>query len=389
MSSSLFSIGFRPFYLGAAALAAVAVPAWYGAYSGWLLLPAGLPPMAWHAHVMVFAFAGAVIGGFLLTAVRAWTGLPTLSGPALAGLFGLWVAARVVMLTGPGPLAAALDLSFFPLLAVAVGIPLWRARNARNAFVVAVLVLLGALTALHQGAWRGWVDGVWAMRAPTAAMDTVALLLTVIGGRIIPAFSANAVRGLTPRRWLPLEMLAIGLVGVILAADVTGLAALIPAALLRALFAVTAGVHLLRLLGWQPWATRHNVLLAALPAGYLWLPVHFALRAWLDTTPAQMAPLALHALSVGAMAGLMLAMMTRSARGHTGRALTAGAGETFMFTAVHLAALSRVAGPLIWPAGHGAWLGASAGLWALAFAAFAIRYTPIVTRPRVDAPGTP
>ena len=386
MRSPLLSMGFRPFYVGAAIFAALAVPAWYGAYAGFLPLHGPLPGLAWHAHEMVFGFAPAVIGGFLLTAVRAWTGHLTLEGTALAGLVILWIAGRLLLLTGPDTLAVVVDLTFLPLLTAALAAPLWRSSNWRNAFVVPLLLVLWALSATHHGAYRGWVDPVWAMRSHTAALDLVALLLAVIGGRIIPNFSANAVAGLNPRRWPVVEALAIGSLALLILLEITGLAERLPMWGMRALFGGAGAIHLIRLLGWKPWAIRGNVLLVVLPLGYLWLPVHLALRAVFDFMPGTMSPLALHALSTGAMAGLMLAMMTRSALGHTGRPLTAGRGETFMFVSIHLAALARVAGPLVWPAAYVSWLGLSALLWMLAFGAFAVVYAPIVARPRLDQP---
>lgn len=378
------SIGFRPFYLGAAVWAVLAVPLWYAAYARGLALQPALPLPAWHAHEMVFGFAPAVIVGFLLTAARNWTGLPTPSGAALGALFILWAAARVLLLTGPAPLAAAVDLAFLPLAALSLAVPLWRSGNWRNAFVVPLLLLLGALSLAHHGAYGGWMDPFWAARAPTVALDLVALLMAVIGGRVIPAFSGNAVPGLVPRHWRIVEAAALGLLGCIIVIDATGLGSQIPAALLRGLMVAAALVHLVRLAGWQPWATRHNPLLLALPLAYLWLPVHLLLRGVLDGAGGQMAPLAIHAISVGAMAGLMLAMMTRSALGHTGRPLTAGPAELVMFAAIHLAALARVAGPLVWPGAYIGWIGLSALLWMVAFAAFVGRYAPIVMRPRVD-----
>lgn len=384
MLAVLFSIGFRPFYLGAALFAALAVPLWYGAYSGELSLTPALPPFAWHAHEMVFGFAPAVIGGFLLTAVRAWTGRPTPSGAGLAALFVLWLAGRVLLLSGPAPLAVAVDLAFLPALAGCLAVPLWRAGNRRNAFVVPLLLALAALNAAHHGAYAGWLDPLWASRGHTVAMDLVALLLAVIGGRIIPAFSANAVAGLNPTRRPALEVLALGLLAMVIVLDATGLAQQLPPGFTRLILAAAGGVHLVRLLGWKPWATRGNVLLLVLPLGYLWLPAHLLLRAWLDAVPGLSSSLALHALSVGAMSTLMLAMMTRSALGHTGRPLRAGAIETFAFAAIHLSALCRVAGPLAWPEGYLIWTGAAAALWTLAFAAFTAAYAPIVSRPRID-----
>ncbi|MFW6092419.1 MAG: NnrS family protein [Pseudomonadota bacterium] len=385
MSHALLAIGFRPFYPAAALLALVAVPVWMAAFLGALPLNTPLPPLAWHAHEMVFGFAPAVIVGFLLTAVRNWTGHHTPDGAALAGLVLLCLTARVLLVTGPAPVAVLVDVIFLPVVAAALAVPLWRGRNARNAFVVPLLLALGCLSAAHHGAYSGWLDGTWATRAVTAGLDLVALLMAVIGGRVIPAFSANAVPGLAPRRWSAVEASSLGLLALIVVLDLSPLAAAVPQPLLHGVFAAAGGIHLLRLAGWRPWETRRNALLLALPLAYLWLPVHLLLRTWLDTTPGQMAPLALHALTVGGMAGLMLAMMTRSALGHTGRALTAGPWEYAAFAGIHLAGLTRVLGPLLWPQAYTAWLVISALCWSFAFAAFAARYVPVVARPRVDA----
>lgn len=387
VSGALFSIGFRPFYLGAATFAALAVPVWVAAYSGWLSLQPVLPGYLWHGHEMVFGFAPAVIVGFLLTAARTWTGQPTLAGGSLATLFGLWLAARVLMLTGPPAAAILLDLAVLPLAAGALAIPLWRSRNWRNAFVVPLLLCLALLAGLHHGAYRGWVAVDWLTRAPVAALDLLAILLAVIGGRVIPAFSANAIPGLAPRCWPAVDAAAVGLLILIFLLDASGVDGQQADSVLQILCGCAGALHLLRVAGWRPWRAWGNGLLLALPLGYLWLPVHLLLRSVLDGGSGSVPPAATHALGLGAMASLMLAMMTRSALGHTGRALVAGWAELGMFATIHLAAVCRVFGPLLWPRMQPAWIAGSGVLWALAFALFAIRYAPIVTRPRLGAPG--
>ena len=375
MSSAFLSIGFRPFYLGAAAFAALAVPAWMIAYFGsapYLLPPA---PLTWHAHEMVFGFAPAVIVGFLLTAVRNWTGQPTPSGAALAGLFGLWLAGRIAMLIDTGWIGLVTEVSFLPVAAVTVALPVWRARNHRNAFVVALLTLLALGNLAYQAAARGLLTAVSPFMATTLALDLVLILLIVIAGRVIPAFSANAIPGLEPRRLAAIEVLAIGAPVVLFVVD-----ALEPSgnsALLTGILWAAAVIHVARLASWQPWRTWRDPLLLALPLAYVWIPVHLLLRT-------EWQALATHALTVGAMASLMLAMMTRSALGHTGRPLRAGAAELVMFAAIHAAALCRVLGPLTTSTATRTWLLAAAGLWVLAFGAFAVAYFPILTRPRVD-----
>lgn len=381
------SFGFRPFYLGAAVYAALAVPLWVWAWLGGGPMPQGVAPYAWHVHEMLFGFAAAVIAGFLLTAARTWTGQPMPQGAELAGLFLLWASARVCLLAGWQTIGLMLDLLFLPVLAVRLAVPLWRARNHRNLFVVAVLLLLALANALYHGVQQGVLRVGFGPVAVTVALDVLMLLMTIIGGRVIPAFSANAIPGLQPRRWPALEVLVIGAAVLLIVVDGSqpwlGSAA---EPLLGVLLWAAAGAHLLRLAGWRVWRTAGNPLLAVLPLSYLWIPAHLALRAGLGGEPGVVPSLAAHALTVGAMGGLMLAMMTRSALGHTGRPLRAGAVELACFAAVHAAALVRVLGPLWAGAAQITWLSLSALLWSVAFATFALGYLPILTRPRADAP---
>ena len=179
-----------------------------------------MSPFHWHAHEMIFGFAPAVIVGFLLTAVRNWTGLPTPSGAALGALFGLWAAGRILILvggvTGTGLIGVWVDLAFLPVAAVTLAVPLWQAANRRNAFVVVVLLMLAVANGLFHASQQGWITGLPVGLATTVGLDFILILMTVIGGRIIPAFSANAVAGLQPRSWLGIEILAIGSVSSIL-----------------------------------------------------------------------------------------------------------------------------------------------------------------------------
>jgi uncharacterized protein involved in response to NO len=272
------------------------------------------------------------------------------------------------------------------VLAVRVAVPLWRARNHRNLFVVAVLLLLAMANALYHGVQQGMFGAGLGPVAVAVALDVLMLLMTVIGGRVIPAFSGNAIPGLNPRRWPALEATVIGAAVVLVAVDgARPWLGTVSEPLLGGLLWIAAGGHLLRLWGWRAWRTLGNPLLAILPLSYLWIPIHLGLRAWLGAEPGVVPSLAAHALTVGAMGGLMLGMMTRSALGHTGRPLRAGAVELVCYASVHAAALVRVLGPL-WPGtGQGVWLNLSALLWSLAFATFALGYLPILTRRRADA----
>ena len=396
LAHPFFSIGFRPFYLGAALFACLAIPLWTVGYTAGARISGAFPAFGWHVHEMLFGFAPAVIVGFLLTAVRNWTGLPTASAGGLAALFALWIAGRVAALVAPGEISSALvDLSFLPVAACCLAAPLWRARNTRNGFVVGILLILFLTNVAFYGAGFGWLPGTAMRIAEVTALNVITLLMIIIGGRVIPAFSANATESLKPKRWPALETFAVGLMVLIALLDLVAplrapLQAPLQAPLLvgteattyQLLLVTTAMVHLVRLAAWQPWKTLRNPLLLVLPVSYLWIPICLLLRGLLNGSPGYIPSPAVHALVVGAMAGLMLSMMTRSALGHTGRPLRAGRVEVTCFLAIHAAALTRVFGTLLDPARTTTWITVSGILWTIAFATFAAGYLSILTTPR-------
>ena len=328
-----------------------------------------LPPVQplWHAHEMIFGYAFAVIGGFLLTAVRAWTGLPTPSGAPLALLAALWLVARAV---APFSLVGSsfIDLLFSIGLAWGIGQPILASRN-RNWFFVLIVLAIGAASVL------------FAMSARTGlqvGLDMVLLVITIMAGRVVPGFTNNAVPGAGARRAQGLEYAAIGAVILILALDLfqlqraAGMVALLAAAL-----------HAVRLALWAPLATRGRPILWILHLSYAWIVVHLAMRGLAEFLPVPPV-LATHALTVGAIGGITLGMMTRTARGHTARPLTAGRAEIWAYVLVHAAAFVRVLVPLAWPAGYTTTVAVSALLWGLAFAIFTVSYIPVLSRPRLD-----
>ena len=371
-------MGFRPFYLLAAAFAATAVPLWR--FGGELSLfdQGYLASTAWHAHEMVFGFGAAVLAGFLLTAARNWTGLPTPAGASLAAMAGLWGAGRVLVITGPVPVAVAVDCLFLPCLALAVAVPVVRTRNWRNLVVVVVVILLAAANLLFHLDYTGLMELARANRGALLALDLFALMVTLIAGRVVPAFTANAVPSAHPRRNRWVELAAFGSLAVLAVAGSGG-------PWTAAVAGAGAAAHGVRLWLWNPLATAREPLLWVLPLSYGWLVISLILRAlWLAGAEIPAAS-SVHAFGVGLMGGLMLAMMTRSARGHTGRELKAGAADTAAFVLVHLAAVLRVLGTLVGPEA-GAWaVDGAALLWAAAFTVFLAAYWPVLTRPRLEA----
>ena len=371
---ALWALGFRPLYLGAGIFAAISVCAWIAQFLGW---HAGwqADPL-WHAHEMIFGFAFAVIVGFLFTAVRNWTGRPTPDGALLAAIVALWLAARVLLAIGMPIASVAADAAFAAAAAWGIGQPLAQARNSRNAFFVVLLVAFGAANVAFHLAMAGMLD-LSARRFTQLGLDLVLFVMVVMGGRVIPMFTANA-RQVRVRRLAWLEPLALGSVLALLGASLAGLPASVAAC--AALAAVSNG---LRISFWRPWATLGHPLLWILHASYAWIVVHLALRALaaLDVVGASAAT---HALTVGAIAGLILGMMTRTARGHTGRPLQAGGMEVAAFALIQAAALVRVLVPIVAPVLTLASIALSGALWTLAFGLFVLKFWPILTRARVD-----
>jgi uncharacterized protein involved in response to NO len=375
---ALWNLGFRPFYLLAAIFASLSILLWSLEYAGWLPAPYLEAPTR-HAHEMLFGFAFAVIAGFLFTAVRNWAGQPTPTGGALAAIAVLWIAARVAMLTPTPILAAILNAAFPVAVAIGIAIPMARSRNRRNYFFVALLVAVGiAALAVHLGSM-----GVlpWEARTVSIALtlDVVMLIIAVMAGRVMAMFTNNAIAGAGAERNAWVERAAIAGILAVIAADLFEA----PAALLAPLAIAVAAIHALRLALLRPWKTLRTPIVWVLHAAYAWIPIHLLLRALasLGIVPEQFA---IHALTVGAIGGMTIGMMTRTARGHTGRPLKADRWEIACYGLVQLAALVRVFGGLAWREGYLWTVLLSGACWSVAYGLYAIRYWPILTRPRLD-----
>ena len=375
---ALWNLGFRPFYLLAGALAAISIAVWVAQYQGWLGNSLALAGPLWHAHEMIFGYAFAVITGFLFTAAQNWTNRPTPSGGLLAAIAALWIAARVLVLTPYAMLAAAADTAFALAAAAGIAVPMWKSRNRRNYFFVALLLALGAVNLCFHLTLADVID-LPLQRGVQIALDLILFIMAVMGGRVIPMFTANAVRGATGKRVLWLERLALGSVLALIIADLPEL----PPVVIGVIASIAAIAHGARLALWQPWLTLSRPILWILHASYGWIVVSLALRALAEFG---MVPgnLATHALTVGAIGGLTLGMMTRTARGHTGRPLEAAPLETICYQLMQLAAVARVLVPLAIPGLYVAAVVASGLLWSVAFATFTVMYWPILTRPRID-----
>jgi uncharacterized protein involved in response to NO len=363
--------GFRPFFLLAGAFAALVLPVWLLTLAGVLGAagPGYLPAVMWHAHEMIFGFAVAVFAGFLLTAVSNWTGRETLAGKPLLAACALWTLGRIAM-----ALAA-----FLPALVLALARPLVATRGWRNLImVVALAVLWLANGAIHLDA-LGVLPGA-SHRAFIVALDVVVVLMIAMTGRIVPMFTKNAT-GVTAVRAQPaldkaalVAMVATSLLDVSTSDPrLAGTAALVTAVLVAARSAT--------------WGTRHTAhvpMLWILHAGHAWIVAGLALRGAAAFTASVPAVVATHALTVGAIGGLTLGMMSRVSLGHTGRPLTSSPAVTLSFWLMTAAAIVRVLGPLVDVAAYRTWVFASGILWSLAFALFVFVHAPVLAAPRVD-----
>ena len=374
---ALWNLGFRPFYLLASLFSAFSVLLWAAQFSGYLTTVYLQGPTG-HGHEMLFGYTTAVIAGFLLTAVHTWTNQPTPSGLPLMALVALWVCGRVLVLT-PFVMTAALVNAAFPVVvAVAIGIPLLRSGNVRNYFFIGLLLLMSVLTLALHLALQGRFE-LSSRLILQLGLDVVLFIMVTMGGRVIPMFTNNGVTGANATRNVFVEKLALGTVILLFTADLLQLSPNIIAAITL----IGALAHAVRLALWTPWRTLATPLVWILHAAYAWIVTHLALR---GLSALQLLPgsYATHALTVGAIGGLTLGMMTRTARGHTARPLIADGFELAMFLLIQVAALIRVFGGIAAPGLFTVSVQLSALLWSAAFGLYVLRYWPVLTRARLD-----
>jgi len=374
----LLRLGFRPFYLGTALLACLAVPLWIAIFLGRIQVPLPMSPLLWHAHEMLFGFAAGVVVGFLLTAVKAWTGLETARGPLLGALALLWLAARLASLVAPYAVYATLDMLLLPAVAAVLLRVLIKAGNKRNIPLICLLLLMAAANLVFHLSVLGIV-AVPAVSALYAELALILMVVSVITGRVVPMFTRNVTPGLVINMPRKFELSLLAVTAVALALWV--FAAPAPVVLVASL---AAGVmHAVRLWKWHPQVTLKSPH-SLDPARF----VHMAALGFVLLALAQLGwvvpSLAVHAFAVGVIGGLIIGMVTRTARGHTGRPLQPSRGEVVAYALVMLAAVLRVLVPAVQPAWYAYALEGATCLWAIAFAIYLVIYTPWLMRTRLD-----
>ena len=376
----VLALGFRPFFSLAGIAAVVLLLFWLGIWSGGIAAPAYYGGIVWHSHEMLFGYAGAVIAGFLLTAVRNWTGAEVPTGRALGLLALLWLAGRLAPLFSnvlPTSLVAAIDIAFLPAVAVALIPPLWQGRQRINRIFVPLLLAMGVANLLVHLQPLSMAD--LASRGIDMMLYLVLFLITIIAGRVVPFFTQAVIPGyqVSSRPWVEtLVAVSLGLLVLLqpfgLPEQATGLVAL-----------VVAIAQALRIQLWHDRQVWGIPILWVLYSGYLWLVAGFLLLG-LSGFGLLPANLAKHALTIGAIGILTLGMMARVALGHTGRPIDPPRLMLPAFVLLNLAALVRVFAPLLWPGQYALWVHLSGGLWILVFALFCALYLPMLSRPRID-----
>lgn len=377
----LFALGFRVFFALAGLSALILIVLWNAIFKGTLTAENYFSNTFWHAHEMLLGYSVAVIAGFLLTAVKNWTGRPTLTGGQLAGLALLWLYGRVVPFYEgllPDSLIALIDFSFLPALAYHISKPILQSKHYKSLVFIGLILLLSFGNALihlevlglkENSAWKGIL----------LVVATIVVLILIMAGRVFPFFTERGLMGTIIIRNPSLDNLSIAT-----AINVFGLEYFEVSGTTLALAALIAALaNIARLSGWYVQKIWYVPLLWVLFSGYSWIILGFILTIFsayslVGTT------LALHAFTLGGIGVLTLGMMARVSLGHTGRALRVSNAIAMAFVLINLAAVFRVLVPIIIPVWYNTLIYVSTLLWLLAFSLFAFVYGPMLTSPRVD-----
>ncbi len=379
-------LAFRPFFLLASLFSVLSLAVWFAFWHGDILLRPHGGLMWWHQHEMVFGFGAAVVVGFLLTAAQNWTGQLSLRGAPLLGLVGVWLLARLLIafpMGLPPVLLIAIDMAFLPLAALALARMVVAARQWRNlVFVPILLLMVVANLAMHLGVMRGQLLPI--REGGYLGVLLIATLMVLLGGRVIPFFTSRKLGRPKPADWPMLERLSLGSIYAVVLLQLSILLTVeLPPGLLGWAMLVAAGANAVRLARWEGWRTLGEPLLWGLHLSYAFIVVGLVMWA-LAQTGAFRVELALHALAIGGIAAMMLAMMARVALGHTGREIRTlpgiGMGLALMFAGALLRSPILAMFPQIthWT------YNLSILFWCIAYLVFLFHYTVPLLTTRAD-----
>lgn len=385
ISLPFLDLAFRPFFLLATLFSIFALCLWGLLLSGRLVFSPYGGGYFWHAHEMVFGFVSAVLVGFLLTAAQSWTGVRAPNGFKLFVLACVWLFARIFMLMGeiiPFEIIVSVDLSFTLLAAYFLLVMLVEKKQYRNYFAVIALLIITFLNGLTHYSLRG--EPVYELRDSIhATILIITMMMTVIGGRVIPLFTANATK-LPPKPRIPwLENAILLNIWVLILIYIINIYFQLDFAFLSVLFLTCALLIAIRSFRWNLWTTLRHPLLWSLQLSYWFIPLGLFFLGCHYLLDFSMS-IAIHILTVGAMGGMILSMMSRVSLGHTGRALQADKIMTLSFLTIFMAAIVRVIFVLFWPEEASTFFLVTISLWSVGYSLFLFKFGLVLIRPRVD-----
>ena len=377
---ALFALGFRPFFLFAAFSAFSLITLWLYELSGKITISGYYTPTGWHAHEMLFGYTVAVIAGFLLTAAGNWTGMKMIKGKQLVLLSAVFLLGRLAPFIPELPywIIAAIDLSFLPLVALLIALPIIKVKQWSNFVFVPLLLTMAAANLMVHLSVMGIISSS-IVSGSRLMIYLVILLIVIMGGRVIPFFTERGVNGVTTKKWSWIERLSSLSVFLIVIGEVFFTDNIIIGYL--AMFA--AAINLIRVAGWYSNKIWQVPLVWILQIAYLWIVFGFVIKGWVifDINESLFA---FHAFSIGGIGIMTLGMMARVSIGHTGRDMELNHWMTLAFILINLAAVTRVILPMLMPNLYLFFIQFSGWLWVSAFIIFFVVYTPMWIRPRVD-----
>jgi uncharacterized protein involved in response to NO len=377
----LFALGFRAFFIMAGLAALILIVFWNALFNGTLTTVHYFPDSYWHAHEMLLGYSVAVIAGFLLTAVKNWTGKPTITGDQLATLCLLWLYGRILPFYAgllPDTLIALVDFAFVPALAYQVSKPIIEAKQYKNLFFIGLLMLL----AIGNGLIHAEILGLQENSAAAGiqlVVATIIILILIIAGRVFPFFTERGIPGTLIIKNPILDNASVASAVIVFALQIVG----VSGTLLALAASITVAVNIARLSGWYVQRIRYVPLLWVLYLGYVWIILGFFLTV-LAAYQVVLPSLALHAFTLGGIGVLTLGMMARVSLGHTGRALKATNAIAIAFILINVAALFRVLLPIAMPIWYETLIYISTLSWLAAFSLFIFVYSPILASARID-----
>ncbi|MDH5434314.1 MAG: NnrS family protein [Gammaproteobacteria bacterium] len=378
----IFRLGFRPFFLMGALFGFLAIGVWGLSFSAWFEFSPYGGAYFWHSHEMLFGYTVAIIIGFLLTAVQNWTGVQTVKGKALAALVSVWLLGRILFAFPllPTVYIIIVDVLFLPLAACFFAIPIIKVKLWRNLFFVPILLVMACLNLLMHLSLHGSVQTSFLVFSHVMVM-MIALVMCIMGGRVIPMFTAN---GTQTEKVLPvplLENLSIALViaSVIVVSDLITLSTLF-----QAVIFISAGVvNFVRAVRWRIWVTIKTPLVWSLHVSYWMMCLGLVLLALNQLNYLPVGLSAYHAITIGGIGLMTLSMISRVSLGHTGRKIVVGWQMNLAFIFMFIAFVCRVLVPVFWQDYNTILLLASL-FWLLAFGIFLVKFFPVLTRARID-----